>query len=211
MFGLLLDDIERVKEYTEQTMFYKPEWKMIDLGNVTFKLKKVPSASKTRIYLSSSGFFINLEIRDSFTKKLIKLMKLFQLEIRRYDIVEYRLKEYFAYECYPDIENKVKIESFKEVNESGKIILLFYWILGIKGHYIKREDDFFPSEPYEIDFETSVISGRSSKKFIQNNREEIKNLMNKLVDHDKIIELQYILRHDRYWLVEAMKRIRMLY
>lgn len=211
MFGLLLDDIERVKEYSEKTNLYKPEWRGVNMQNINHYITKVPSISKTRIYVSSSGFFLNLEERNDKTKTIIKLMELFELEIRRYDKVEYRNKQYFAYECYPDIEIKRKIESFKDVHISGKLLLIFYWIFGIKGHYILRDEIFYPSEPYIIDFEKSKISKRSSSKFIKKNFKDFKNLFAIFTEQSKIIDAKLILNDYRYWSVESMKRLRLLY
>lgn len=208
MYGLLVLSLDETERVCKPTKIFNFSWNDEEvLENLRIYLTKVPSIRNTKIYYNSSGFYFFVDIFDEKYEYILKMLDIFDLNVRRYRLGKSLLRKYILFETLPSHENI--LPSRKDMNNKEKIIRIFHWIIGVKGRILHRsfEDEYFSIGPYKVD-----ISSKLTKKEL-NNLFSSKNDMRFFWDFfdSKLDQLRILLSEKhRSWYIQISKRIRML-
>ena len=200
------DETRRICKRTEPLFF---DWKTNeDLGNLTSYLTKVPSINGTKIYYNESGHYFFVELIKIETEYVLKMMKIFELNVRRYRTCTMRSRNYFLFETFPNHEYFVKTK--ENIPRNEKIVRIFHWILGLKGKVLFRtfEDEFFSCGPYIVDYPGTILKKAEIDRLFEN-KNEMRSFSDMFLYKMDDIRMMFG-KKNRAWFVEISKRVRLL-
>lgn len=209
MRGVLILSTDETSRIVKKTSPYKLKWKYRYIGNMTSYLGKVPSIRGTKIYYNSSGYYFSLESLDDINYLIVKMMYIFELDVRKYNIIRFMSREYFMFECYPEEETIFKK---KHDNDDEKTITIFHWLLGIKGNIMIRkfnceEIETYSCGPYVLDYQKNDLSKKDIHE-IFSSKSEMRNYGEFFTKN--IENIREILSNHYNWFVQINNRLRIL-
>lgn len=172
MRGILILSIDETKRIVKITNPLTLSWEYEYIGNMTSYLAKVPSIRGTKVYYNVSGYYFFLETFNEISNLIVKMMEIYEIDVRNYNIVKMMSREYFIFECYPEEETIFKKRIF---NEKEKTITIFHWLLGIKGRILIRriggQIETYSCGPYVLDYEKTDFTDCEIRELFESKSE----------------------------------------
>ena len=104
-------------------------------------------------------------------------------------------------------------EKFYMLEEVEVAFAVFYWIIGVKGHYLERivenTREVYSCGPYFFDYQKSDLTTTDIKRLLKNKQNKLR--IGKYFSKASRIETVFkLLKTQKPWYAEIIKRVRLL-
>jgi len=188
-------------------------WNGDDVGEIDNIANRVSCTAQVKLYYCISEFYFILEPYSILTHCIEILKEIFDIPRKLYNVCKYKGKMSLMFLCQADNEKPIKVTNYS-LTDTERIIVIFHWIIGVKGKYWLYQDNtdsiVFSRGPYKKDYQKTDLTNAAARKIFKTIK--IKRMLSDIFISDDKRELLKLFMVDnlRSWYIEIIKRLDML-
>ncbi len=211
--GVLIFDPNYSVCFVKNTADRYFDWTGNYVGDLTDFLNKIPALKgKNLFYLHPTKQYVILEKYDTKTHIVEMVKQIYGMNMIPYNLCTYKKRHYFMYRYIPLTQteyspNKKKLD---QITNDERMIFVLHWILGIKGKYVRIEDNnlkivLSKGKYSDINYEKNDFSSASIHRYFYS-LDHFKSVINEFRDEDDLEKIQCLFSQQNYWWYQEIEK-----